>query len=141
MCIRDSADRHQIAVDPKQVEPRTLKKGIFTKEVESPEMVADRLSQEITKAHRATIEKASVSSQERRKAKALQNVAREQQKRLQSLERTFEEGLLPNQVTKLALEAMKMRKENERQKQERREQERERREQKRARRRSQGMSL
>ncbi|MDF4741131.1 MobV family relaxase, partial [Vibrio parahaemolyticus] len=35
----DTADRHQIAVDPKQVEPRTLKKGIFTKEVESPEMV------------------------------------------------------------------------------------------------------
>lgn len=121
----DAADRHQIAVDPKQVEPRTLKKGIFTKEVESPEMVADRLTQEITKAHRATIEKASVSSQERRKAKALQDTAREQQKRLQTLQEPFK-GLSKEQVAEVLKMAVGMQQENQRQKQERTQQIRER---------------
>ncbi|HGU3571345.1 TPA: MobV family relaxase [Escherichia coli O103:H2] len=109
----EAADRQQIAVDPKQVEPQTLKKGLFTKEVESPEMVAARLSKEITQANRATIEKASVSAQERRNAKALRDTAKEQQKRLQTLQEPFK-GLSKDQMAEVLKMAVGMQRENER---------------------------
>lgn len=108
----EAADRQQIAVDPKQVEPQTLKKGLFTKQVESPEMVAARLSKEITEANRATIEKASMSAQERRNAKALRDTAKEQQKRLQTLQEPFK-GLSKDQMAEVLKMAVGMQQENE----------------------------
>ena len=67
-----------VTISPETVEPKVLKKGIFTKEVESPGQVAERLTKAVKDAYQPMAANAAVSSQERRRAKELQDTVREQ---------------------------------------------------------------
>lgn len=108
----DAAGQQHVAISQEQIKPQTLKKGLFTKEVETPDMVAARVTKDVTDAYSPVAEKASISSQERRRAKDLQDTARNQQKRIQTLEGSFK-GLSKDQVGQVLKMATSMQRENE----------------------------
>ena len=107
----EAAERYEITVDPVQAQPQILKEGIFRKAKESPEMLAKRLSQEITESHRDMLNQAVISAQARQRAKNLQETAREQQKRIETLSGPFE-GLSKSQVAEVLKMAVDMQREN-----------------------------
>lgn len=100
-----------VTISPEAVEPKVLKKGIFTKEVESPGQVAERLTKAVKDAYQPMAANASVSAQERRRAKELQDTAKEQRNRLERLQEPFK-GLSKEQVADVLALAMKHQKEN-----------------------------
>lgn len=100
-----------VTISPETVEPKVLKKGIFTKEVESPGQVAERLTKAVKDAYQPMAANAAVSSQERRRSKDLQKTLQEQQKRLQAAQEPFK-GLSREQFKKLVVDAAVMRQEN-----------------------------
>jgi hypothetical protein len=57
-----------VTITPEFLQPRVLKKGIFTSEVESPEAVAHRVTQAVNKTYQPMIQNAENSAIERRKA-------------------------------------------------------------------------
>jgi hypothetical protein len=107
-----------VAIGAETLKPKVLSKGWLSKQVETPEMVAKRLTEAVNGAFRPTVEKASVSSQERRRAKELRDTNRNLQKRLKDAQRPFQ-GLSREQVRELAERADEMRRQNERQRRER----------------------
>lgn len=100
-----------VTISPETIEPKVLKKGIFTKEIESPGQVAERLTNAVKEAYQPMAANAAVSAQERRRAKELQDTAKEQRNRLERLQEPFK-GLSKEQVADVLALAMKHQKEN-----------------------------
>lgn len=103
---------NRLTLRPQTVEPQTLSKGVFTKQVETSAQVAERLSKAIEEAYAGTVEIASTALQERRRRQELANTAQEQQKRLQALQEPFK-GLSKDQLTNVLKMAKGMQLENE----------------------------
>ena len=106
-------------LSPKSLEPRVLEKAGFMAKtmlgrgdlVESPEMVAERLTKAVNDGFAGTIATASTALQERRRAKELQDTANDLRKRLELLQEPFK-GLSKEQVTKVLKMAMTFQQEN-----------------------------
>lgn len=111
---------NRLTLRPQTVEPQTLSKGVFTKQVETSAQVAERLSKAIEEAYAGTVEIASTALQERRRRQELANTAQEQQKRLQALQEPFK-GLSKEQIAQVQKMAKTMQRENEVAKQQQRE--------------------
>lgn len=97
-----------------QLEPVVLEKRFFGRTVESPEMVAERLTKAIHEHYDPAIKQASVASLERRRAKEMASTAREAglalkraQERLRGFESMFE-GLGEGDKRSLAALAAKL---------------------------------
>jgi len=99
------------AISTKALEPRVLSKGLFTKVVETPEQVAERLADSVNKGFADTVAAASTALQERRRAKELQSTANDLRKRLESIQGPFK-GLTKDQVTQVLRMAMTFQQEN-----------------------------
>lgn len=102
-----------------QLEPVVLEKRLFGRTVESPEMVAERLTKAIHEHYDPAIKQASVASLERRRATEMASTAREAalalkraQERLRGFESMFE-GLGEGDKRSLAKLAAKLRRERE----------------------------
>lgn len=99
------------AITPKAVEPRVLRKGLFSSDVETPEAVAERLTKAVNEGFAGTIATASTALQERRRAKEMQDTANDLRKRLETLQGAFK-GLTKDQVTQVLKVAMTYQLEN-----------------------------
>jgi hypothetical protein len=118
--------RSQISISPEALEPRVLRKGIFTKDVEDQAAIAKRLSQAVNDGFAGTIAMASQSAQNAKRARDLQKTMDSQQKRLQSVTEPFK-GLSREQMTHILTMAQTFQQQNhdrEKQRQLEREQER-----------------
>ncbi len=118
--------RSQVSISPEALEPRVLRKGIFTKDVEDQAAIAKRLSQAVNDGFAGTIAMASQSAQNAKRARDLQKTMDSQQKRLQSVTEPFK-GLSREQMTHILTMAQTFQKQNhdrEKQRQLEREQER-----------------
>jgi aryl-alcohol dehydrogenase-like predicted oxidoreductase len=98
-------------ITPKAVEPRVLRKGLFSSDVETPEAVAERLSKAVNEGFAGTIATASTALQERRRAKEMQDTANDLRKRLDSVQAPFK-GLTKDQVKEVLRLAMTFQLEN-----------------------------
>ena len=106
-------------LSPQSLEPRVLEKAGFMAKtmlgrgdlVESPEMIAERLTKAINEGFAGTIATASTALQERRRAKELQDTANDLRKRLESIQGPFK-GLTKDQVTQVLRLAMTFQQEN-----------------------------
>ena len=98
-----------MVVSPESIEPKILKKGIFTTEVESLGTVASRLTDTIENAYQKVTANASVSLQERRRANDLNTTMQNQRKQLTQARSPFH-GLTKNQIKKVVelTEGMKL---------------------------------
>lgn len=117
------AEQEQIEIDPAQLTPRVLKKGLFTTVREAPSSVAKRLSRELTQLHRPTFDKAATSVQEARRAAEMHRTAAtatkdmaEAQKKLAAISGVFA-SLTQAQLTKIHAMVNSFRAENEQKKQ------------------------
>lgn len=99
------------AITPKAVEPRVLRKGLFSSDVETSEAVAERLTKAVNEGFAGTIATASTALQERRRAKEMQDTANDLRKRLETLQGAFK-GLTKDQVTQVLKVAMTYQLEN-----------------------------
>lgn len=118
--------RSQVSISPEALEPRVLRKGIFTKDVEDQATIAKRLSQAVNDGFAGTIAMASQSAQNAKRARDLQKTMDSQQKRLQSVTEPFK-GLSREQMTHILTMAQTFQQQNhdrEKQRQLEREQER-----------------
>ena len=98
-------------ITPKAVEPRVLRKGLFSSDVETPEVVAERLTKAVNEGFAGTIATAATALQERRRAKEMQDTASDLRKRLDLLQAPFK-GLTKDQVTQVLRVAMTLQLEN-----------------------------
>jgi len=105
-------------IAPKEVEPRVLRKGLFSTDVETPEAIAERLTKSVSEELSGTIAAASTALQERRRAKEMQDTANDLRKRLETLQGAFK-GLTKDQVTQVLRVAMTYQMENAKSKQQR----------------------
>lgn len=121
-----------VEISPTAVEPRVLKKGFFTKEVESPEAVAERLTQGVAKGYEPVVAAASVSAQNARRSRELQETLAGQQKRLKTLQAPFQ-GLTKQQVAEVLAFAAEKQRENAKEKERRQAQRQQQRQQSRGR--------
>lgn len=118
--------RNQVSISPEALEPRVLRKGIFTKDVEDQAAIASRLSRAVNEGFAGTVAVASQSAQNAKRAKELQKTMEAQQKRLQSVTEPFK-GLSKEQVTEILMMAQRFKQQNqEREKQQRVEREKQR---------------
>ncbi|GAB0842980.1 TPA: plasmid recombination protein [Escherichia coli] len=118
--------RNQVSISPEALEPRVLRKGIFTKDVEDQAAIASRLSQAVNEGFAGTVAVASQSAHNAKRAKELQKTMEAQQKRLQSVTEPFK-GLSKEQVTEILMMAQRFKQQNqEREKQQRVEREKQR---------------
>lgn len=118
--------RSQVSISPEALEPRVLRKGIFTKDVEDQAAIAKRLSQAVNDGFAGTIAMASQCAQNAKRARDLQKTMDSQQKRLQSVTEPFK-GLSREQMTHILTMAQTFQQQNhdrEKQRQLEREQER-----------------
>ena len=118
--------RSQVSISPEALEPRVLRKGIFTKDVEDQAAIAKRLSHAVNDGFAGTIAMASQSAQNAKRARELQKTMDSQQKRLQSVTEPFK-GLSREQMTHILTMAQTFQQQNhdrEKQRQLEREQER-----------------
>ena len=98
-------------ISPESVEPRILRKGLFSSDVETPEVVAERLTKAVNDGFAGTIATASTALQERRRAKEMQDTANDLRKRLETLQGAFK-GLTKDQVKEVLKVAMTFQLEN-----------------------------
>ncbi len=98
-------------ITPKAVEPRVLRKGLFSNDVETPEAVAERLTKAVNEGFSGTIATASTAVQERRRAKDMQDTANDLRKRLDGITGAFK-GLTKDQMTQVLKLAMTYQQEN-----------------------------
>jgi DNA-binding phage protein len=99
------------SISTKALEPRVLSKGLFSKVVETPEQIAERLAEAVNKGFADTVAAASTALQERRRAKEMQDTARDLRKRLDTLQAAFK-GLTKDQVKEVLKVAMTFQLEN-----------------------------
>ena len=103
--------RSQVSISPEALEPRVLRKGIFTKDVEDQAAVAKRLSQAVNDGFAGTVAMASQSAQNAKRARELQKTMDSQQKRLQSVTEPFK-GLSREQMTEILMMAQRFKQQN-----------------------------
>ena len=103
--------RSQVSISPEALEPRVLRKGIFTKDVEDQAAVAKRLSQAVNDGFAGTVAMASQSAQNAKRARELQKTMDSQQKRLQSVTEPFK-GLSREQMTQILTMAQTFQQQN-----------------------------
>ncbi|MNP39030.1 hypothetical protein D3C76_1325840 [compost metagenome] len=96
---------------PKSVEPRVLRKGLFSSDVETPEAIAERLSKAVNEGFAGTIATASTAIQERRRAKEMQDTANDLRKQLASIQEPFK-GLTKDQMAQVLSVATAFQQEN-----------------------------
>ena len=100
-------------ISPQSIEPRVLEKAGFMAKtmlgrgdlVESPEMIAERLTKAVNEEFAGTVALASESAQNARKAKEGQDTANSLRKRLEALQEPFK-GLTKDQVKEVLRVAM-----------------------------------
>ena len=85
-----------VTLSPESVQPKVLKKGIFTTDYEAPAMVAMRLTKAVQQAYAPAVEGAKIAASERLRASELQKTAlslsaalKTSQDRLQALEKAL----------------------------------------------------
>ena len=118
--------RSHVSISPEALEPRVLRKGIFTKDVEDQAAIAKRLSHAVNDGFAGTIAMASQSAQNAKRARELQKTMDAQQKRLQSVTEPFK-GLSREQMTEILMMAQRFKQQNqEKEKQQRIEREKQR---------------
>ena len=106
-------------ISPQSIEPRVLEKAGFMAKtmlgrgdlVESPEMIAERLTKAVNEGFAGAIATASTALQERRRAKEMQDTANDLRKRLDTFQGAFK-GLTKDQVTQVLRVAMTFQQEN-----------------------------
>lgn len=101
-----------VTISPEAVKPQVIKKGIFTRQEETPEAVAERLTAAVTKAYEPTTAKAAESAQNARRNRELQETMVGQRERIKALQEPFK-GLSREQFKELVIAAAGMRRENE----------------------------
>lgn len=102
----------KVTISPEAVQAKVLKKGFLTKEVESPDQIAERLTDAINKGHAGTVANAAVSAQNARRNRELQETMVGQRERIKALQEPFQ-GLSREQFKELVIAAAGMRRENE----------------------------
>ena len=101
-----------VTITPEAVTPRVIKKGIFSRQEETPEAVATRLTESVAKAYEPVAASAATSAQNARRSRELQETMLGQRERLKALQAPFE-GLTRDQMRGLITEAQRMKRENE----------------------------
>ena len=104
-------DLPHATISPSAVQPRVLRKGLFSSDIETPEAIAQRLTKAVNEGFAGTIATASTALQERRRAKELQDMASDLRKRLEGIQAPFK-GLTKDQVTQVLRVAMTFQLEN-----------------------------
>lgn len=66
-----------VRIDPKALEPKVLRKGFLTSDYESPERVAERLTQAVQRAYEPAIQQAQQSRSEARRAREMAKTAQD----------------------------------------------------------------
>ena len=94
------SEAQTVIIKPESIEPRILKKGIFTTDVESSTTVAERLTHSVKEAYQEVAANASVSLQNRKRAEDLDTTMQNQRKQLTDARRPFQ-GLTKAQVKKV----------------------------------------
>lgn len=112
--------RHEVSISPELLEPRVLRKGIFTKEVEGPETIARRVTKTVNNGFSGTISMASQSEQNAKRVRELQKTMDQQQKRLQSITEPFK-GLSDEQMNQVVALAKQLQEQNRQREAEKRE--------------------
>lgn len=107
-----------VTISPEAVKPQVIKKGIFTRQEETPEAVAERLTAAVTKAYEPMAAKAAESAQNARRSRELQETMVSQRERLKTLQRPFE-GLTKEQMTEVLQFAAAKQRENAKEKERR----------------------
>ena len=98
-----------VTITPEAVTPRVIKKGIFSRQEETPEAVASRLTDSVTRAYEPVAANAATSAQNARRSAELQKTMTDQRQRLKTLQEPFQ-GLTKQQVAEvLAFAAGKQR--------------------------------
>ena len=105
------SEKQTMVIRPECVEPKVLKKGIFTTEVESFGTVANRLTQAVENAYQGITANASVSLHERKRAEDLCITMQNQRKKLTEARRPFQ-GLTKGQIKKILEQTEEMRLKN-----------------------------
>lgn len=85
------APQRNVTIQPSAIEPRVLKKGLFSKEVETPEQIAARLTKGVRQGYETAIIGAAGAREMAAKTREAQSTARNLRERL----RPFEEVLQP----------------------------------------------
>ncbi|EFI8498734.1 plasmid recombination enzyme [Escherichia coli] len=98
-------------ITPNAVEPRVLRKGLFSRDVETSEAVAERLTKAVNEGFAGTIATASTALQERRRAKEMKDTANDLKQRLEMFQSAFK-GLTKDQVAQVLKVAMTYQQEN-----------------------------
>lgn len=116
--VLEQGTRELATVSPKSLEPRVLEKANLLSKaigrgdlVESPDMIAERLTKAVNKHFAGTVAKASESAQNARRAKAAEETAKDLRKRLELLEAAYK-GLTKAQVREVIKVAMTFQMEN-----------------------------
>jgi len=101
----------EATLSPNSVEPRVLRKRLFSSDVETPEAIAGRLTKAVNEGFAGTVATASTVAQERRKATEARNTAKGLRKRLETFEGVFR-GLSKAQMAEVVQVAKKLLQEN-----------------------------
>lgn len=106
------ADEQTLKISIRDIEPQVLNRGIFTKNVETPEMIIGRINEKLTNQAKEMAEKASQSAHNDKRARDLRKTIAEKERGLRTAQEAFK-GLTKDQVTKVLDLASAFRKENE----------------------------
>jgi len=108
-----------VSIPQAAVEPRVLKKRMFSRDVEDSAAVAARVTKGVQKFYDPSVKAASTAALDRRRADEMSRTAIQKdrelkrvQGRLNEFERVFEDGLSNEQRRALAMQAKAMRTEN-----------------------------
>ncbi len=102
-----------VTIEPEYLKPQILKKGIFTRKVESNTQIANRISGDINKVFSGTVAMASQSEHNAKRVFELQNVMAEQQKLLEKFVEPFR-GLTSEQAQEVLGLAKQLQEQNRR---------------------------
>ena len=111
--LNQEPERPQLQVD--DLEPKVLKKGWFSRTVETPERHSERLNEEIRDTLQPMAANAAVASQERERAKQLQETLSKHQERYKAFQ-----GLSQEQMKQLEWQAEKTQEQNRQERQRKR---------------------
>jgi len=100
-----------VTIEPEYLKPQVLKKGIFTRQVESETDIAKRLSGDINKAFSGTVAMASQSEHNAKRVSELQSAMVQQQKRLEKFVEPFR-GLSSEQAQEVLALARQFQEQN-----------------------------
>ena len=108
------SEAQTVIIKPESIEPRILKKGIFTTDVESSNTIAERLTHSVQEAYHEVAANASVSLQNQKRAEDLSITMRNQREQLTRARKPFQ-GLTKEQIKKIVALTEGMRLENKQQ--------------------------